>query len=280
MSQFRKLWLSLEAVHAFIYFVPEALNRFEKLGVGYAGGYFGSRAAAMGPVGAETVIATFYNFNPEFVRTTVPAVWDIASPEQFLATRLEAADEGLRRGLGEAFGSPAVAEVAKLARGAAERASELPHGRALFAAHAGLAWPEEPHLELWHAATLLREFRGDGHLAALLQENVSGLEALVLHGASGEVPPDKLRQTRQWSEEAWAASVEDLATRGLLTAEGGLTDAGRELRARVEANTDRMAAPAYDRMPDADQARLMELGAPLSAGFVAAGMVPAKKPAK
>jgi hypothetical protein len=118
-------------------------------------GYFAGRAAPMGAVTADVVIATFYNFQPELVRSCIPAAWTFAAPATILEYRLPAVDAALRRALGDAIlAGPEVAEAASLARTAASAAR--PEGRALFAGHLSLPWPDEPHLELWHALTLLR----------------------------------------------------------------------------------------------------------------------------
>jgi hypothetical protein len=160
---------------------------------------------------------------------------------------------------------------------AAEGACEVPQGRALFAAHAALPWPDEPHLVLWHAQTLLREYRGDGHIAALLLAGVTPVEALVLHAASGAVAAESLRKTRGWSAEDWASAVESLRGRGLLDAEGGLSESGVAFRQLVEDRTDTMAAGAYTALDEVGRARLVELGAPLSRALVQAGMLPVRK---
>lgn len=273
MNLTRALWRSLEAVHGMIYFAPEAEKRYAEVGLDRPSGYFASRAAAFGPTGAEPVIATFFNFNPALVRMAIPAAWEKVSPGELVRKRREAADEALRRGLPGFVGTPHVQEAAELARRAAGRASEMLHGRPLFAAHVTLPWPDEPHLVLWHAQTLLREFRGDGHLAALLLEGLSGLEALVVHAASGEVPAESLRRTRGWSREQWDEAVEGLRAKGVVE-DGVLTGRGKELRQRIEERTDEMAAPAYDTLSDQEQARLVELGKPLSKALMDAGMVP------
>jgi DNA-binding MarR family transcriptional regulator len=257
----RNLWRSLEAVHAMIYFAPQADRRYAEAGLDRAGGYFASRAAALGPVPAEVVIATFYNFNPELVKAYVPAAWEKVTPARMLELRMAAVQEALRPVLPDDL----------------EEITELAFGRPLFAAHASLPWPEDTLLQLWHAQTLLREFRGDGHLAALLQEGLTGIEALVLHAASGEVPAETLRKTRGWSQEKWAQTAEDLQRRGLVTAEQTLTEAGRELRQRVEDNTDRMNAPAYDVLGEQERQRYVELGAPLSKAVLDAGLVPGRR---
>ena len=118
--------------------------------------------------------------------------------------------------LGEAVDSPEMERAASLARRAAESAAGRYEGRALFAAHAGLPWPEPPHLVVWHAQTLLREFRGDGHIMALVDHDLDPVEALVMHEASGELPGTFLRDTRGWPDTAWDAGAERLAQRGLL----------------------------------------------------------------
>src|SRR5437870_666444 len=128
------------------------------------------------------VIATFSTFPPALVHAAIPAAWTIATPEQILAARAAGAGDVLRRILGDAVDSPEVVEAAQLARAAAEACP--PQGRPLFAGHASLPWPDEPLLALWHAITLLREFRGDGHVAVLLTEGLDGCEALVVHGAT------------------------------------------------------------------------------------------------
>ncbi|MGK5681996.1 SCO6745 family protein [Actinoplanes sp. URMC 104] len=270
----RRAWRVTEPIHAMIYFVPEAPARYGELGVGPLDGYFASRGAAFGECGPGLVSATFYNFNPELVARALPAVWDSTTPAAMIEARLSAADEALTRGLGaEVLASAEVAEAAGLARRAAEAATAWPQGRPLFAAHAELPWPDEPHLVLWHAQTLLREFRGDGHVAALLEAGVGGIEALLLHVASGEADERFLRVSRGWRREAWSAAAERLRARGLLDGDGGLTDRGRQVRAGVEAATDRLAAPAYDAIGEQACVRLAELTRPLSRTLVKAGML-------
>jgi hypothetical protein len=268
----RTLFRSLEAVHGMIYFAPEADSRYASVGLDRPGGYFASRAAALGPVGAEVVIATFYNFNPEIVRARIPQAWEKVSPQRLLELRWEAADEALRKVLPDD-----IKEITELAKRAAERSKDMLSGRPLFAAHASLPWPDEPVLQLFHAQTLLREFRGDGHLAALLRHNISGIEALVLHVATGDVPADALRRTRAWSEEQWAATLQDLQQRGLVGADELLTDKGRELRQSIEDDTDSMAAPAYDVLSDQEKERFVELATPLSKAVVDAGRIPGRR---
>lgn len=276
----RETWRLVEPLHAMIYFASEAHDRFAQLGLrGPTMGYFASRSAAFGRATAETVVATFYNFNPELVAHAIPAAWDIASPAAVLAARLEAVDGALRRVLGPLLGSSEMAEAAKLARTAAEAACEHVEGRALFAAHATLEWPDEPHLVLWHAQTLLREFRGDGHIAALTVEGISGLEALVLHAATGTMPVGFLKSSRGWGEEQWAAAEDGLRSRGLLAAgdDLALTEAGTVQREWMEERTDVLSVPAYRALGVEGCDRLGELARPLSRAIVDAGILPGRR---
>ena len=147
-------------------------------------------------------------------------------------------------------------------------------GRPLFAAHASLPWPDQPHLVLWHAQTLLREFRGDGHLTALVGEGLDGVEALITHAASGDVPAEVLRATRAWPEAAWAAGEDRLRARGLLAGDGlTFTDAGRALRQRIEDLTDQRSTAPYEVLGDDGCERLRTLGRVLSRRVVDAGLL-------
>ena len=207
----------------------------------------------------------------------IPRAWDLAPVERILDARLAAADAALRRGLGdEACASPEMAELADLLRRAAETACERPEGRPLFAAHAGQAWPDDPHLVVWWAETLLREFRGDGHLAALIVEGVSAPEALVLHAASGEVPAGVLKVTRAWPEADWQAAEAALADRGLVEAGDGeatLTEAGRAHRQWVEDQTDARALPAYEALGEDGCERVRTLARPFARAVIDAGLL-------
>jgi hypothetical protein len=229
----------------------------------------------MGPVGADVVIATFFNFSPELVRHAIPAVWEIATPERLVAARQDAAGRMLRRVIDDdadaEFDEAHLEEAASLARRAAIEATRWPEGRPLFAGHAALDWPDDPLLVLWHAQTLLREFRGDGHIAAMTAEGVDGVEALILHAATGEVPASILKGSRQRTEDEWSAGQDRLRSRGWLEADGALTDAGQAHRRWLEDRTDELAAPAYAPLGEEGCARLRELCRPWSKAIVASG---------
>ena len=265
----RRMWRALEPVHAVTYFAPESRQAGEALGLrGFFRGYFGQRAAPLGAVSAEVVTALFYNFAPGFVARSVPEIWGMASPEQLLEARLTAVDGALRRAWGGVVDSDDVAEAAELAR---EAALAVPTaGRALAAANAALPWPTAPHLVLWHAQTLLREQRGDGHVAALVGADLDPVETLVVFADAQNLPGDWLRERRGWTTPEWAAAKDRLAARGLLEGDA-LTPAGKALSADVEARTDALADRAWRTLGDERTARLAALAAPLVQRILAAG---------
>jgi hypothetical protein len=274
----RRLWRALEPVHAVTYFAPESKAACEALGTkGYWMSYFALRAAPLGAAPPELVAALFYGFHPGLVARAVPDVWAVATPEHFLGVRLEAVDAALARLLGPAvLDSPALAEAAELARAAALAAPTA--GRALAAANAALAWPDPPHLVLWQAQTVLREHRGDGHVAALLTAGLDPAEALVLFAADVGLDRSWLLQRRGWSEQEWTAAVARLAARDLLDADGCPTAAGRELRGEVEAHTDALADAPWAAVGAAAAERLVTLAGPLVTAILAADGFPAENP--
>ena len=267
----RKTWRTLEPIHGAIYFASEAAEEYAAIGLDDAmTGYFASRSAPMGPVPAEVVIATFFNFDPGLVRRSMEGVWDRVSPAEVTAARLRAADRMIRRLAPEYVESETVVEAEALARSAALAAAERPQGRPLFAGHASLSWPDQAHLVLWHAQTLLREYRGDGHIAALTIEGLDGCEALVSHAATGDVSADILRATRQRSGDDWLAAEERLRERGWLDPDLDVTELGRERRQWIEARTDELAAAPYDAIGVDGCERLRTLCRPVSRAMSAA----------
>ncbi|GAA5153126.1 hypothetical protein GCM10023321_22960 [Pseudonocardia eucalypti] len=273
----RRLARGLEPIHAMVYFAPEAEREYTRAGLKPGRmGYFASRSAPMGAVSAGVVAATFYNFNPEQVARHVPAAWSLAEPASLLSARMAAADTALRRLLGdEALASPELAEAAELARRAALACR--PEGRPLAAGHLEQDWPAEPHLMLWHAASILREYRGDGHVSALVGAGLTGLQALITHTASGRgFLVAFALASRGWSERQWDDASAELRDLGLLDHAGTLTERGNELRERLEADTDRSATQPWKALGEADSARLAELATGLSRALVAAGCFPAE----
>ena len=191
-----------------------------------------------------------------------------------LLARMEAVDSMLREHVLDTIDSAELARAVELLRVGAAAACERPEGRPLFAGHAGLDWPDEPHLALWHAQTLLREYRGDGHVAALTAAGLTGCEALVAHGATGDVPWKMLRATRRRTEADWDRAVESLRSRGWLDASGEFTEAGRLARRGIEDHTDLLAVTPYAAIGEAGCEELRTLARPWST--LMAGTLPTR----
>jgi hypothetical protein len=268
----RQMLRTLEPYHALVYFVPEAESAYVALGLREGRMcYFAPRAAPMGAVPPELVIATFFGFQPDLIRAVIPTAWSLASPEAILETRLAVVDAGLGRILGSGvLTSPDMVEAAALVRRACEGCDVV--GRALYAGHAALPWPGSPHLDLWHGVTLLREFRGDGHNAIQAAAGFGGCDAMVMHRATNEIPAE-YAASRGWSASEWDASVASLRDRGLLDAEGSLTDAGRTARRQVEGLTDERAMVGWERIGADGCQRLREIIRPFSRA-IAEGVFP------
>lgn len=172
--------------------------------------------------------------------------------------------------------SPATRTAADLAAKAAANAPL--DARPLFAANRALDWPDEPIAKLWHAVTLLREHRGDAHVAVLTAEGISGRECNVLHAAAGRVPAEMIKRSRDYDDEQWDLHVDALRRRGWLDGKGELTDAGRVVKQRVEDRTDTLALSALDALADAEVESLFAALTPITRLVVAAGDVPPATP--
>jgi hypothetical protein len=230
MHAARRLWLSLEPLHAVVYFAPEVRAAGKELGLrGFWDTYFAFRAAPLGAVAAGQVVASFAGFEPAMVGKALPSAWTRTSVADCLATRVSASAEVLRAvGVSPAACATAVALLSPVVL--------EPTGRPLGMANAALPLPADPVEALWQMATTLREHRGDGHVAALVTAGLTGLDAMLLQVANGRFPEETMRGARGWSPAEWAAARKSLVGRGLLG-----TDAGAELLASVEAVTDSVA---------------------------------------
>lgn len=241
----RRLGQLVETVHAVVYFAPEPQERYERLGLrGYWRGYFASRAAALGAVGPELVAALFAGFAPTMVARAIPGVWVIAAPEDVLQARAQGAAAALDRLLGPDR-DEVVLEAGALTRVCVDG---LPlAGRPMAAAHAALPRPTAPVAALWHDCTVLREFRGDGHVAAVTAAGMRWPEPHLLKGTA--VDP-RQQEYRGWDDTAWHEASERVRGASAET---------------LERHTDELAAPAFEPLREAAQRRLVELLTPLAA---------------
>jgi hypothetical protein len=239
-----RLRRAIETFHAACYFAPEVIQPYRDAGLHPWNAYFAQRAAPLGAVSAATVIATFYNFNPRLVERSIPSVWEHISPERATELRIEGTVTAIRRLVPDLPDAARLTELGDVTRSAIEKLEYA--GRPLAAAHVAIEPPDDPLAALWWAVTVLREFRGDGHVAVLLTEGVGPIEALITSSGYGDGTIEFYQKNRAWSLEEWEAGVDRCASRGWIDADGALTSAGRDLRNRIEESTDRTMTTAID----------------------------------
>ena len=279
----RAAYKTLEPFHVTAYFNPELGSAYEDTGLDGHAWYVGARAAPMGPCAPSVVAAAFYNFNPALIEQAWPAAVAVGL-DAVSDRRWALLDSVLGTALGSLASEPDLATIAERLRSIGDAASFA--GRPLAAAWHAAERPDVPHLALWHSITVLREWRGDGHLAALIDAELDPAEAAVFHEAVRPTPQPGRRAlgkritqlTRQWSESEWDSAAERLAVRGLLTtsAEGEtLTDAGTALDQHIEDRTDAMASAVWKNIPDAEQ--LITSARPYVKAVIDAGFLPGTK---
>jgi hypothetical protein len=269
----RQSVVAVEPVLSVGWLADEAREAMTGLGLtDFFQAYTATRIAPMGAVPASVVASVFFNFCPDIFVDIVPSAWSITTPERILEAEQTAVDKALgpvlRDVLDQADG------LAGLMRQAAEDASAATEARPLAAGIANMSWPDEPHLVIWHAQKMLREYRGDCHNLALAHGGLGGVDALVVHAALAEFPADALRKSRRWPVEPWDEAVSRLRDEGWLTDDAAptLTETGRARRVAIEAATDALVAPAYRTIGRDGMAKIVELGEPVGAATFPIGV--------
>ncbi|HWB65547.1 MAG TPA: MarR family transcriptional regulator [Mycobacteriales bacterium] len=230
--------------------------------------YFAGRAAPLGLATAEVVDALFYNFAPGEVARHIPKVWRTTTPEAAIAARQAGCVKALQRILADHLDSPGFARATELLTKAATSAPT--EGRPMYAALRALPIPDEPVARLFRAATMLREHRGDGHIAALMVEGVGGLEAHVLYALDMDMPAEQFGRIHHLPAPQIAAVIDGLRDRGLIGDDGWLSAEGRAVRRRVEGLTDALAAAPYESLEPAELDELIAALEPLAPMLIAA----------
>jgi hypothetical protein len=264
----RRMFGLVEPIGLIPYTTDEPAEAMLALGLrNYWDTYFAGRAAPLGRAPAEVVHAIFYNFAPGEVARHMPRVWDFITPEAALAARQQGCVIALRRILGDLAGAPGLARTADLLTQAA--ISPPVTGRPLYAGLRALPLPEEPVARLWHAANLLREHRGDGHVVALAANRVGGTEAHALFALSQGMPAEKFGRLCHLPPAQLAAVIDGMRARGLVGADGWLIAEGRATRQRIEALTDDLAAAPYDALEPGELDQLITGLEPLATALTA-----------
>ena len=268
----RRMFELLEPICLVTYLADECNQEMAALGHRtYWDGYFASRAAPLGRVPAQVVHAAFYSFAEGEAARHIPSAWEKIPPEASLAARERGSAASVRRILGdELAGSPGLVRAADLITKAA--ASAPTAGRVMYAGLRTVTVPNDPVARLWHSANMLREHRGDGHVAALVGASIGGTEAHVLSALAMDIyPAESFGRIHHLPKERLAEVMDGLRERGIVDTAGRLTDAGRETRQRIEALTDELAAPPYDALTPAELDELIAELEPITAKLAAAG---------
>ena len=265
----RRMFELVEPIGVIPYSADEPNEAMFALGfTNYWDTYFAGRAAPLGHTTAEVVDALFYNFAPGEVARHIPKVWNTTTPEQAIAARRLGCAHALRRILADHIGTPACARATELLLAAAVSAPA--EGRPMYAALRALPVPEDVVTRLFHAASLLREHRGDGHIAALMVEGIGGLEAHVLLALDMDMPAEKFGRIHHLPAAQIAAVIAGMRERGLIGDDGWLSNDGRAVKQRVESLTDDLAAKPYESLQGPELDELVALLEPLAALLLAA----------
>jgi len=273
----RRFWQLTEPIHAVVYFSPEPIAAMKTAGYrGYWMGYFAQRSAPLGQVPPEVVHAIFYNFSWQRVSGALPDAWGFAPPRVALDARRTSTAAALRRQLGTLVDSPDFASTVDLLERAALSAPI--EGRPMYAANRSLETPTDPVERLWQAATLLREHRGDGHIAALTTAGITGRQSHVLQALTGGNSREVYEVARDFGDAEWSALIDELRDRGIADADGQITADGRALKAEIEETTDHLAAAPYAVLNAQEQRALSDALLPLARAVVHSGDIPTNSP--
>jgi hypothetical protein len=234
----RRFWQGIEVIHDVVYFAPDIRERFDAIGLkGWWMAYFASRSAAVGTPRPELATALFYGFSPSMVARALPDAWALAPRDAILDTRLQLARDALAPAVGDTDVEPIAVALETIVDGLDFA------GRPLAAAHASVTRPEDALGRLWWAATVLREYRGDSHVALLVAHDLDGAAANALAVADGRAP-ERQREARGWTDDEWGAAFTRLEARGWVSGRT-VTMAGHAFRSDLEDDTDRVSAASF-----------------------------------
>jgi hypothetical protein len=259
----------VELVSANVYFAPEAHQRYAALGLDYAPGYFGSRGACLGHPSGDVVAAAFGVFKPAVIRVAVDEAWSKTTPESLLAAREEGAVASLTRIYGPTYagiGVDGVRRATELLYRCADAATG--EGRALFSGLRSLGRPGTLIGDLWRAADLVREHRGDSHIMAWASHGLDAIEATLTTELWWRLPIKSYVKTRGWSDVEIDTAAERLRADGIVHGDS-FTPEGEHLRSEIEWATDRQERGIVEALGD-DATELFRLLTPLGDAVVAA----------
>lgn len=274
----RSIWAAGEPFTLGMFFTPEAHQALAQFGLGPLSVYVAIRSAPMGQASAATVTAAFHGFPLAMIAEVLPDVWGRVTPTEVIDAHHASLPSTAERIFGDTVD---LAEVDRIGELLTSACADLDtSGRPLAAGNQAIPPSIEPWARLWHACTTLREYRGDAHIAALVAADLSVSESLVLTAgwAGGRMDTAMLRLSRRLSDAVWAAAVDSLADRGLMTPEGVVTVSGSALREHIEVQTDVASLRPLNTMTAVDVWQLHRLLTALSTAMLDATAITAVTP--
>jgi hypothetical protein len=287
----RRIWDVVEPIAGNAYFAPEVHSALAE--IGFEGSsrqspdgrieypdmvaYFTSRGACLGPnVSGHLVASAFGVFKRAVVVDAVSEGWTRADQPTVLAARQRGATASLTRLLSHDAADPAAPADLGWATDVLLRmvAAAPGEGRALFSGLLSLGFPDDPIGRFWRAVDLVREHRGDSHVAAWVGADLDATEVGLLTDPWRGQPLKSWVRSRGWTDDELDQACDRLRSRGLLDGDE-LTTAGRDLREQIETATDTMETRVVSALGgDAD--RLFALLDHWSDQVVAGGGYPAR----
>lgn len=263
----RRLRNVCEPIAANVYFAPEAHHRYTALGLTGMSGYFCSRGASLGQPSGLVVASAFGVFSPAIVVPAVGEGWSKTDPASLLIARYDGAISSLRRLLGEPPERDILRAVELLQRGMADAEHA---GHPLYSGLRSLPWPDEPIGQLWRACDLVREHRGDSHIAVWTRAGVRPVEIQLMMELELGIPLKTYSRTRGWTTEQMDTAIEGMRAKGWMQGDA-FSPEGKAFRARIEAETDAMETPIVETIGE-DFDELIGLLAPWAASIVRVGI--------
>ena len=269
----RELGLLVEPLAAGVYFAPEAHEAYAQLAAleDFWAPYYASRGASLGATTSGTVAAAFGVFNPTHIASGLEEAWAAATPAQWWEARVTGATAQLERLLGP---DPAGAQRATdLLRRIAD--SSMVAGHPFFAGLRDQAWPGSLLGDLWHAADLVREHRGDTHTAAWVAAGFTAPEVMMLTELWWGLPHGVYLASRHWTPTAIDTGLASLRASGLVDGDPlALTPTGIARRVALEHATDDAEAHVLEALDDGEVEELFGILRPRSATICAGGGYP------
>ena len=221
---------------------PESAEGYSALGLDdFFAAYVWQRTAVLGTPPTALAVTALGVFAPGLIGPRYETGAATLSAADVTRIRREAPGATVRRVLGDIDVEATVA-VAALRRGlnAADRTA-----RPLFTGLAAEPWPDDVLAALVHACNLLREHRGDSHLAVCAVACLDPVEMNVLTELYCGYRLGDYTPSRGWSAEQIDGAVARLRTRGLVDGEV-LSPDGLRFRDGLEARTDALQQSVVD----------------------------------